>query len=484
MIFTSSITIDLLLLAIIGVIVGHTAWLMKRKRFFVFDPINVFWAGTSMILITQPISYYDEFFSFWYSEATVAKTLAWTLFAVVMIIVGYEMKPSIRAGLAVPRLPATLDQNRLLLAGMGLVGLSIFGYLLMFYSAGGLTAWASASRGDTQAENLPGWAYLFINFQYMLPGATAFLLMGMYLTRANLMTKFLGWCLFTVVMLWMLYLGSRSRVVLLAMGALGAVYIPQRKNPKLKVLLPLFVSLMMVAPFLAAYRDKFTDFSFNLSQIDLAEAKDVVLPDFLGGSDDTFTVRRELPRGTEFDVVCATIESVPSQNDFAYGYSFLGVVTKFIPRRIWPQKFYPHGEMVTPIYEEYDLTDNWIDYGAKPILAGPAFSYVAFYWLQAGPLGLALAGLIMGGVFRVIRTYYDREPGNMSHALVLVSVLPLAFNDALSTPIFGGINFWPQIVGMLVVIALAKSRAQPAYRDPRASAAEPEPAGYGADGYA
>ncbi|MEM7682698.1 MAG: hypothetical protein AAF288_12135 [Planctomycetota bacterium] len=460
MIFTSSFTVDLILVLLIGVIAGHTLWLMKNKRFFVFDPINVFWAGTAMILIMQPIQFWDFFFD-WYSEATVAKTLGWTLFAVVMIIVGYEMKPGVKVGMRAPRLPAVLDQNKLLLAAMGLVGLSMFGYMLMFYSAGGLRAWASASRGDTQSENLPSWVYLFINFQYMLPGATAFLLMGMYLTHSNKMTKLLGWLLFSVVMLWILYLGSRSRVVLLAMGGLAAVYIPKAKNPKLRILLPMFMALMMVAPFLAAYRDKFTDFSFNLSQINLEEAKDVVLPSFLGGTDDTLTIARDLPRGTEFDVVCATIESVPERHNFAYGYSFVGVGTKFIPRRIWPGKRYPHGEAVTPIYEDYDLTQLWIDYGAKPILAGPAFSYVAFYWLQAGPLGLALAGLIMGGAFRAVRVYFDREPGNMSHALVLTSVLPLAFNDALSTPIFGGINFWPQIVGMFVVIWFAKARVQP-----------------------
>lgn len=447
---------DLLVLSMLFLVVGHMFWKMSRREFFVFDPLNVFWAGCAVIYLQQPMANGDVYIG-WYGESTFCWTLFWALFAFLLVIVGYESKLGKRLAGYVPHTPYHLDPSRFRLVAVGLVGLSLFGYALMIQSAGGLSAWASVGRGDTQAQNLPGWLYLFVNFQYLLPGAITILVFHVCMHRVSGFEKLLAWACAGMAMLWILYLGSRSRTVRLTMGLLAAVYLPKRRNPPVPLLAVLFLALAIIVPFLAAYRGQFTNFSFNLDRVEWNQVAHLVLPDFIMGDDPNAPEERVF-RAEEFAVVMATIELVPNTYGFSYGYQMLELVTKPIPRRIWPDKRYPHFEAVTPIWDHYQISENWVEYATIPVLTGPAFSFVAYYWLIGGPVGIALGGFCVGAVFRGIRGIFDRNPGSEGDLMLYSVLLTTAFGEALSTPFLHLFYLVPQLAGVLALLWFARSR--------------------------
>ena len=78
MIFTPSIVVDVLLLMIAGIMVGHALTLKLRRRFVVFDPLNMFWAGAIILYLYQPIVFFDYFVA-WYGQDVLEETLLWVL---------------------------------------------------------------------------------------------------------------------------------------------------------------------------------------------------------------------------------------------------------------------------------------------------------------------------------------------------------------------------------------------------------------------
>jgi len=139
-------------------------------------------------------------------------------------------------------------------------------------------------------------------------------------------------------------------------------------------------------------------------------------------------------RGIEFNCVMTVIDLVPSHVPYNYGYPFLEIFTRWIPRAAWPDKVYPGLEAVFPLLLLGGLSDVWVPTSKEPLLMGPAFTFVGHYWAMGGPLALVLAGLLTGVMFRMIRTLYERNPGSEGDVILYANLIIIGFTEAAATP--------------------------------------------------
>jgi hypothetical protein len=155
----------------------------------------------------------------------------------------------------------------------------------------------------------------------------------------------------------------------------------------------------------------------------------------------------------------ATVKLVPNKIPFNYGYSELEFLTRIVPRSIWPEKRYPHYEAFTPIYQMEDLSRHWVPYATTPILEGPSFGYVGHWYAVGGAVALVFAGLFTGGLFRAIRTIFNRpEKREGDLVLYMLVIVAIGFGDAASTPLFWIFTLPLMLMPLLVLVYLTRRR--------------------------
>jgi hypothetical protein len=434
---------DVLLLCIAGLMIAHTLSLISRKRLLLLDPLFAFWAGILVIYVGQPLSYRQIFIE-WHSEELFETTLGWTLLGLLCVLCGYEWSLGMRLGLKLPQAPAQLSPVKLSTAGYGLIFLGVLGYLYLFASAGGVNEWLSVARGGTDYETISAYVAQLTD---LLPLGVVLLLFQMHFHPAPLPKQIALWLLAALIWWWFLYLGSRSRLIGFTIGGMGAYYLPRRKSPPLALAGAVFLALFILSNFQGSYRDKFTNLSLNLDQIDMHEARETVFPFFLGG--DPTLQADAVSSGIEFNCVMSVVELVPDKVPYNYGYGYLELFTRWIPRAVWPDKFYPQMEAVQGVLREAQLSGaNVRD---TDILMGPAFTFVGHWYYVAGPIGLIFGGLLTGVLFQIIRTIYDRGNQSEGDILIYVSLIGIGFSEAASTPL-AWLSTLPFVLGPLALI--------------------------------
>jgi hypothetical protein len=443
---------DVLLLCIVGVMAAHTLSLVLRKRLLLLDPLFAFWAGILVIYVNQPLAD-GRIFIEWHSEKIFEMTLLWTLLGMICVVAGYEWNLGVRLGLKLPQAPPELSARKMSVAGYGLIVIGALGYLYLFASAGGVREWLSVPRGGTDYENVSGYIAQSVD---LLPLGVVLLLFQVHFHPTPPLKRIVVWLLAALLWWWFLYLGTRSKLIGFSIVALGAYYLPKGKSPPIPVIGATFLCLFMLSNFQEHYRDRFTDLSLNLDQIDAREAWGNALPPLLGGDRDL--QKETVAPGIEFNCVMSVVELVPDN----YGYGYLEIFTRWIPRSIWPDKIYPQMESVQGVLREGMLSDaNVRD---TDLLMGPAFTFVGHWFYVGGPIGLILGGLITGVLFRTIRTIYDRGKGREGDILIYVSLIGLGFTEAAATP-FGWLSTMPFLLGPLALILfLCRARSDDSRR--------------------
>jgi len=453
MIFTPSIVVDTLLLMIAGVMLGHALTLKLRRRFVAFEPLNMFWAGAAILYLYQPIVFFD-YLTAWYGQDCLEETLLWVLFGLSFIVIGYEGRWGVRWGRMIPALPQRLSGSGLFGIALSLMVLGLCGYFVEFASAGGFERWASVARGGTDWENISVyWGVL----TSLLPAGVGILVLHVEMHRAAPLKRSLAWLVLGLMILWFLYLGTRSGTILVVMTALIAYYLPRRTNPRPLLLAPIFLALFATSNFLGEYRGNFTNLSFNFENINWDEAIATSLPAMYPGAQVRYGAFAN--KGMEFSCTMAAVKLVPNEIPFNYGYSELEFLTRIVPRAIWPDKRYPHYEAFTPIYQKEGLSAHWIPYASTPILTGPAFGYIGHWYAVGGAVALVFAGLFTGGLFRAIRTILNRpERREGDLALYMLVIVPIGFGDAAATPLFWIFTLPLALMPLLVLVYLARRR--------------------------
>jgi len=314
-----------------------------------------------------------------------------------------------------------------------LLGIGLLGYTIQFASAGGVGEWLSVGRGGTDWAHLSGYTTWLAD---LVPLGVTVSLFHIAFHKVGAFKKTLTVLLGGLMLLWFLYLGTRSRTIGFSVVLLSAYYLPKRKNTPVRALVPLFGIMLLVTSFLGEYRGSFTDLSFHLDNVDWQEAKGTTVPSMFLSTRDREALSPKTSRGEELSCVMAVVDLVPKKIDYNYGYALLEFLTRPIPRSLWPDKRYPYYEAFTPIFQAAGLSSHWVPYAHKPILVGPAFTFVGHWYAIGGPIALILAGFLTGALFRCIRCIFDRRPGSEGDVLLYVMLLMIGFSEAASTPLF------------------------------------------------
>lgn len=444
---TPSPTADFLILAILGLIGGHVALLHVQRRWLAFDPLNAFWAGVLVCYIGQPIRHAHHLEA-WHEVGTLERTLFWILFGLLSVVIGYEARIGARWAVIVPSLPARLDPKRLMIFAVSLVIVGIAGYAYMMASAGGASRWLAVGRGATDWVNVSAYIAMLPVF---LPVGVSLMLFHVEFHRASVLNRAIAWGLAATLWMWFLYLGTRSRTIEMTLLMLAAWYIPQRRNPRSIVLAGVFIGLLAVTSFQTRYREQFTNLSFNLDKIEAKQAPlgDSFAPDS-GSAPD---------RGLEFNCVMTVVELVPTTVDYNYGYGLLEFATRPIPRALWAEKPYPGLEAVFPIMKQGELSSTYVATSAKPLLMGPALTFVGYWYAAGGAVALAIAGFLTGCLLRMIRTIYDGAPGSESHAILYTFLLSIGFLEAASTPLAWAFTLPLILIPLVIMLRSSGAKA-------------------------
>ncbi len=417
-----------LILVIVAIMIVHAIRVRNRRRWFLLDPLNLFWAGALVVNVLQPIEYANTFVD-WHSVEIFQKGLLWTAIGFLFVVLGYESRLGVRLGLKHFRISTQLRPERVWIIGWIFVGIGVYAYATFMASAGGPKEWLSIGRGGTIQDAFSGY---FRELEHALPFGVTLLLFSLNFRRSSYVRIALIWGLAFLALWWLMYLGSRSRTIIWVLTMLAAYYLPRRRNPKLWLAITVFAALMIIVNFQSYYRMGFTNLSFNLDAIDMQEATERVMPYSNRGMD--------VATGIEFNLVLSVLEVVPNLVDYNYGYSLLHFLVNWIPRFIWHEKRYPHYEAFTPIYIYSGVDAAPIQTYPRFLCAGPTFTFVAYWYAVGGPVALMLAGWLTGCFFRFIRTIYDRDPFSQGGLILYVTLISIGFYESAAAPLFWLVN--------------------------------------------
>lgn len=419
---------DLLICAVLGLMGWHTWLLFRQRRWTLFDPLNTFWAGILVIYVGQPMLAGDILIS-WHNEAVFHKTLFATLWGLCAVVIGYEITNGASLAKRLPVLPSRLSSSRLLVCALVLLTLGVVGYAYVIGQSGGWAVWISVGRGGTDFEKVQGY---LPELTQGIPAGVLLLFYRAQIRRVSFFSVIIAWIGAGALLWWFLYLGSRSRLIMAGILILAAYYLPRQRLPRWWFLAVCFIGMVCLTN-LQNFRQNFTNLSFNLDQIDRKELWGTVLPAPLGG--DRELKRQQFTPGAEFNCAMCVVKLVPDSVAYNYGYGFLELFTRPIPRAVWPRKIYPHIESVQGVLREAGLSQATVStVNDRELLMGPAFAFVGHWYYVAGFAGLLIGGLVTGALFRFIRGILDNGRGNESVQLLYPLLLGIGFGEAASTP--------------------------------------------------
>jgi hypothetical protein len=240
----------------------------------------------------------------------------------------------------------------------------------------------------------------------------------------------LAWICFACALLWNFYMGARSGVIMLVAGVVAAYYIPKRRNPSLLSLLVIFSCLYIAVTFQERFRSEFYGLRFNVDQYSVEELAVAVVP----GARPKGDTGGVMSRGSDISCAVASVALVPDEVDYNFGYPLLELVTHWVPRSMWPDKSYPLFEALTPIFLKADLSQTWIPYATTPILAGPAMTFIGYWYAMGGFFAVAIAAYLTGIMLWVIDSLYFDPRHGFGGAVLLIMLSVIGFWEAASTP--------------------------------------------------
>lgn len=423
---TSSVLGDLYLLATVALMVWHAWACARRGRLLILDPLYAFWGGVLICYVWQPLVHFDTLVS-WRGIDIVEKTLLMVLLSVLGVIIGYESRLGRGLSRFVPTLQPRLRPDRMVAAGLVLIGLGVAGYAYLVASAGGWSEWLSVGRGGTKWEDVSAYIAQLHN---LLPIGIALLILHVELHGVRGPERFIAWSAAAAQWAWFVYLGTRSRTIGFALLMVAAYYLPRRRNPPLVVLPFAMAALLVLVQFQATYRSQFT----NLSIFDNLDLQDVgaAAPDWLlKGSVRSGGVST----GLEFNCAAAVVELVPERVDYNFGYSHLELVTRPIPRALWPDKIYPLMRTRTPLFREGNISASPVPTAKEYLLMGPALTFVGHWYAVGGVTALLFAAIFTGAFFRGLRGIYDRRPGSEGDMIIYATLVPIGFTESAAEPL-------------------------------------------------
>ena len=439
-------------LAILALITWHCWWLSQRGRWLALDPLNFLWAGVVVIYVVQATEY-SEVLSELYGRDHLVRSMAVVFAGLVAVVVGYESRLGGVLAKKVPNTPFRLSPPRLRLVSLGLIGVGVLGYAYQFSSAGGFVSWIAVARGGTDWEAIENWVAQAAD---VLPIGVAVLLLHAEMHHTRRGMRVVAWSAWLGMFLWLFYLGTRSRVIVMTIGGIAAFYLPRRRNPPGWLLGVAFLILLFLTGFQAAFRGTFRDLRIDVAGISGEELRGASLPSMLGG--DRTIQQERFAGGLEMNCVLAAIALVPDTVPFNFGYGYLEFFTRPIPRSLWASKWYPMRESLQGVFRLGGLTE-----AQDPntgLLSGPAFTLIGHWYYAGGLVGVIIGGFLAGGLCRGIRGIWERRPTSEGDLLLFCQLMAVGFGEVAGTPLGFVFSLPPIVVALSIAFVLCREPAR------------------------
>ncbi len=412
---------------------------IRTKTFFPFDPIILFFGGCCYIYIFQPYKYLDDFLA-WHEDGRFVflKTSFAVFLSILTVIAGYFSKFAKWLSEKLPKVDYSFSRAKVLKIIILTLLFSLGGYWFCFQSAGGLQPWLAVPRGGTKYEEMSMW---LVSFSGFLPVCVIFIVFYSRWFPGFLAGLFAGTA-FVLCYLWYFYLGSRSfTIYLLGMGCYVLAVTSRRKTINLLLLIFLFFFLAWQTKFLAAHRGYFYDLSFH-SDLWKSESQ----------------IEEPVSYGIEYNCVMTIFDLSPRMIPYNYGYPLLEFATRPIPKSWWPGKRYPMMESFSDYCKYGYLTDHVLENLAVPTYAGPAFSFVGFYYSIGGWLSLLAASFVTGAVFYALRSFLERSNFSPPATLYYMLFFGNAYGQVIGTPLVFLFSIWGPLLGVWCICRFAKEK--------------------------
>jgi hypothetical protein len=419
--------------AIIAPLAGRVA----TKSVDIFEPITPATAALMSMFVARPIA--DQVLNnYVHVGYNIAPTFDDTLFAVLVGCIGFSLGYSGGIGASVRRLipsPGNLFPKRKVTSvalALAVIGLGLFA--LFIFSSGGLPTLLTLLSGRSQARyNLlrQTSGYLYSAVYLLVPASMLFLAAWLQFGRL----RFLVCSLLSAVLILGYALGQGNRIDLLPVvaGLTSVFYLSKNRRPRARNVFVLLVSLLVLSSLVREFRYS----SASGGAID----RRGFLEDPISGVAKTFTQ----DDNEMFDTMANILSVVPSQLGFRPAGVVTDLVTRILPRPLFPDK--------PPETNDRLIMTLW-PWHYRLSRASSASSLFGEFYLYGGLIGVGFGALAIGALFSGVWRWYRANAANPNAILIYAFVPALVIillrgtiPDTMSRMCF---TVFPLVLGQLL----------------------------------
>lgn len=412
---------------------------------YFLNPANSFWVIFIYFAAIQPLIRISDYNAGFYENNVTIALLAFS-FSAIFLYLGNRLSLGAKLARSLPALSAASSDRLDLLAQLLLIsGVSLT--LLLIQAYGG---WAEYfQRTHLRILEIDVSDYLTLGPRICIFAMLIGLSSAVYQQR-KLAT--LSYCILGIgLLMWFTYHGSRSSTILVAIVLFGSFYASRMRTPNFMVFSLFALGLTLVIGFIGAYRAVFSDFAMNTKGLTLADFIANSLGFLLRSGDTGFS---EVSINEDFGMAAAAVRYIPYEVPHHYGYSFLQLFTQWIPRSVWPGKFYPSGEL----WDVFHRTANTSLYvNSAGLVSGPAPTIVGSYYYAAGFFGVIIGSFLSGIMLKIFWAYSLGLPPNV-RTIFIIAIAPIGYMEANNPTLW--ITFWLPSAGisLAMVFLIARTR--------------------------
>jgi hypothetical protein len=416
----------LLVSAIAVTIILPLALRVAQHRFDLFEPIVIFAVAYGIVFVVRPAAMLGEgnmvygLAGFSVSiDQTFTEMLLLGLVGAVAFGTGYGLPAGRWIARRTKSPPYEVDAS--VAAGLAVVfalaGASLF--VLFILSSGGVATLHSLlsgrSLGLTQTLRTAS-KYLYFGPALFVPAVLILWVLGRL--RRNKLFLALAVAITSLLLVFSGSLGYRMVLLPLGMGALVYHYTTRRTRPRF-VTVVLMTGLALVA----------SNFLLNVRDASVRQERgpENVFVSVVTKPQRAFDPILKGQDAAEAPGFAAALTVVPEVVPHQYGGATVGdLVTRPIPRQLWPKKPTPPRERVIRT-----LFPRAYAVGA----ANPEFSGLLAFYLDGGIVGVAIGFALYGVIMRALYDYYRLHEGSMPARLIFATSLAFLVIAVRDTPV-------------------------------------------------
>lgn len=411
-------------------------WRVAQRRLDPFEPVVLFALAFGAMFVARPASILgggDH--RFWGVDVlpTLPRALTLALVGAVAFATGYELGWGSRAAARLPA-PSPIRTRAAAAGALAVAGLALIALAALLVSADGLESLRILLGGrSAELGDLLKRTSNYLWYGSLLFAPAAFVLVALAFRERSRFLWTGAALVLLVALLRLVPVGGRIVLLPLFGGIFALVYLMRQRRPGTALLAVIGGLALLGSYFVLHLRDPTDDLTLRTAAEELKERPHAVFDPVLHGPDAEMVL-----------ALSAALTVVPDELPYRWGGATVGnLVTRPIPRELWPDKPVTPGETV--------VATLWPH--LYPGL-NPAFSpLLVFYWDLGVPgvaVGMALFGLVARSFYEWLLLHRRSFAAQMLYAIGVWFVIIGARNDPVDTFVLGMFLFAPVLAVLIV----------------------------------